>query len=615
MPLRRGAAALALAAVLAALVLVLAERRGGAPDSAPPGPRDRPVEVPQEGWATSSACRSCHPHQYETWHASFHRTMTQVATPESALAPFDGRTLELGGRQHRPERRGDELWMVSESPGGADRREERVVLATGSHHFQAYWSPTGEGRKLRLLDFCWFAREGRWMPMDFLVLSPEGTRQTSEEDEGRWNRTCNRCHTTGSRPRLFQHGAMDTQVVEFGIACEACHGPGAAHADANRDPERRYRLHLSRAPDATIVNPASLPKHASAQACGQCHSVFDFHDQAQRLRWAEHGFAYRPGDELEATRKVLTWQSAPPGYRATVFWPDGQVRVNGREYNSLLETPCFQRGELTCLSCHALHQEPGDPRPRAEWADDQLRPGMRGNAACVQCHAPLADARRLAAHTFHAPSSPGSDCYNCHMPNTVWGLHKATRVHQVTSPDARRDLAAGRPNACNLCHLDRPLAWTARHLEARYGTAPPPLGFAQRAVAEAVLWALAGEAGQRALAAWHMGWEPAREAAGGDWAVPYLAQLLVDPYPTVRAVAFASLRRQPGFESLAYDFAGPAEAREGARRRALEIWNARRGPSSATSPALLLDSRGRLRGALFEQLLRQRDDRTVYLAE
>jgi len=611
---RRGAVALGVLAALAALVW-LAQRRGEPRTPAPPGPADRPVEAPQGGYVTSHSCRACHPHQHETWHASYHRTMTQAATPATVLAPFDGRVLELDGRRYRPERRGEELWLVSEPVGGGPRREDRVVLATGSHHFQAFWGPTGAGRQLRLLELCYFLREGRWMPMDALVLSPEGVRQTDEEGEGRWNKTCNRCHTTGSRPRLFQHGAMDTQVAEFGIACEACHGPGEAHVAANRDPERRYRLHLSGDRDATTVNPAHLARRASAQVCGQCHSVFDFHSRADRMRWAEEGFPYRPGDDLEATRKIITRENATPLLLATSFWPDGQVRVNGREYNSLLDTPCFQRGELTCLSCHAMHQAPDDPRPRSAWADDQLAPGMRGNAACVQCHAAYADPERLAAHSFHAPSSPGSNCYNCHMPNTAWGLHKATRVHQVTSPSLQDDLGAGRPNACNLCHLDRTLAWTARQLEERYGTPAPEFGVAQRAFAAGALWALAGEAGQRALAAWHMGWAPARAAGGSDWVVPFLAQLLVDPYPTVRAVALASLRRQPGFESFEGDPSGPPLEREAARQRALDTWNARRGPGSTTSPAVLMGPRGQLRTALFQELLRQRDDRTVYLAE
>ena len=36
------------------------------------------------------------------------------------------------------------------------------------------------------------------------------------------------------------------------------------------------------------------------------------------------------------------------------FWSDGMVRVSGREYNELLETPCYQRGTMSYLSCHDI---------------------------------------------------------------------------------------------------------------------------------------------------------------------------------------------------------------------------------------------------------------------
>src|SRR5262245_29451348 len=32
------------------------------------------------GYASSDACRGCHPEEHESWHRTFHRTMTQVAT-------------------------------------------------------------------------------------------------------------------------------------------------------------------------------------------------------------------------------------------------------------------------------------------------------------------------------------------------------------------------------------------------------------------------------------------------------------------------------------------------------------------------------------------------------
>ncbi|MFP6649744.1 MAG: hypothetical protein VB817_09800, partial [Pirellulaceae bacterium] len=42
-----------------------------------PQPVDRPIEISEDGFVSSRNCRSCHLRQYETWHASYHRTMTQ----------------------------------------------------------------------------------------------------------------------------------------------------------------------------------------------------------------------------------------------------------------------------------------------------------------------------------------------------------------------------------------------------------------------------------------------------------------------------------------------------------------------------------------------------------
>src|SRR5689334_15509324 len=33
-------------------------------------------------YVSSVNCRSCHPDQYASWHRSFHRTMTQLPSPE-----------------------------------------------------------------------------------------------------------------------------------------------------------------------------------------------------------------------------------------------------------------------------------------------------------------------------------------------------------------------------------------------------------------------------------------------------------------------------------------------------------------------------------------------------
>lgn len=96
------------------------------------------------------------------------------------------------------------------------------------------------------------------------------------------------------------------------------------------------------------------------------------------------------------------------------------------------QSACYARGELSCISCHAMHKADTDSRSLEEWTDDQLHPGMRGNAACVDCH----DASQYGEqHTHHAPTSSGSNCYSCHMPFTSYGILKAIRSHHISSPN------------------------------------------------------------------------------------------------------------------------------------------------------------------------------------
>src|SRR5438046_6164337 len=43
----------------------------------------------------------------------------------------------------------------------------------------------------------------------------------------------------------------------------------------------------------------------------------------------------------------------------------------------------------------------------------------------------------------------------------------------------------------------------------------------EQATSAALLWLLRGDAGQRALIAWSMGWEPAKLASGQAWLPPF----------------------------------------------------------------------------------------------
>jgi hypothetical protein len=553
--------------------------------------------------------------------------MTQPANEQTVLGDFNDVELEFEGRKYRLFRRGGRYWAEFDDPdarpargGGPPERITRpMVQLTGSHSMQIYWYPSGDTRKLGQLPVHYLLQEKRWVPSYATLLQPR--RHNAESDTGRWNDRCVQCHATHGRPRPLQSGGYDTLVAEMGISCEACHGPGEKHAAARRKaleaPDELAVL------DDPIVHPGKLDHRLSSQVCGLCHSFTLARSQEIEEYEILHGFMYRPGDELEktflllgrneATRRYLFEQSQPVDeFLDERFWPDGEARSAGREYNGLVDSACHSRGQLSCLSCHAMHKAHDDPRSDAEWANQQLAPGMRGNAACTQCH----DQPGYASpeHTHHAENSSGALCYNCHMPHTTYSLMRAMRSHRIASPSVAVSLETGRPNACNLCHLDKSLGWTANWLAQWYEQPIPKLSEDDKSVAASVQWALTGDAAQRAIIGWNMGWEEARMVSGTDWQPPILGQLLDDPYDTVRFVGHVALRGIPGYADLPYDYVASRAQRLKAVKQLRDTWNGR-AASRKENLAVLIDNQGRLSESIFSRLVKRRNNRPFSMLE
>jgi hypothetical protein len=202
------------------------------------------------------------------------------------------------------------------------------------------------------------------------------------------------------------------------------------------------------------------------------------------------------------------------------------------------------------------------------------------------------------------------------MPYTTYGLLRALRSHQVSSPSVAASVATGRPNACNLCHLDKTLAWTSESLRRWYGTPMPKLSADEQTISASLLWLLRGDAGQRALIAWGMAWRPAQQAAGTAWMAPILAQLLDDPYEAIRLIAGRSLRQLPGFAGFRYDFLTSGDARAEAVSSAIDIWRGTRpARERRMDTELLFDAGGNVRLDLVNRLKQQRDNRRLSLRE
>ena len=226
----------------------------------------------------------------------FHRTMTQVVTEETVLADFEDLTLYFDGRPYRLFRSGGSFWVELADPDMVDqalalaqkgdfaqarqfastipRVTRRIVMSTGSHHYQLYWYPSGKGRELYMLPFAYLIEERRWVPRVSVFLTPPNLLEPRKV----WNRDCLPCHATGGRPRYEPggQGPPDTRLAEAGIACEGLPRPGGgarrpepqsgqALPSLHRRPSRRKRhptAHARPAPGRRGVRAVPLSPHA-----------------------------------------------------------------------------------------------------------------------------------------------------------------------------------------------------------------------------------------------------------------------------------------------------------------------------------------------------------------
>ena len=200
-------------------------------------------------------------------------------------------------------------------------------------------------------------------------------RPLSAAEAGR----CFGCHMTAVSTRGPSAGNMVS-----GVTCEACHGPGRAHARAMQQDKDEEGL-------AAIVNPAPFSPVDSVDFCGACHATY----------WDV---------TLAGEKGLAALRSQPFRLQNSRCWGDGDRRI-------------------TCVTCHNPHE----PLERDVRVYDQR---------CLACHRIVADtppAKRTTetADTMpaHAPSCKAGArdrCASCHMPKyEVPGMHFSFTDHLI----------------------------------------------------------------------------------------------------------------------------------------------------------------------------------------
>lgn len=478
---RRGALLLVGAAALGVAVVLAALGSGGPPgdDQARAGGAPIPQDE-QNGYSNiapgdyvgPAVCAECHPDKAAGWRGTLHRSMNRLVGegPEVLLGDFSGVRLEYAGGAavFRQEGSGP---LVSFERGGAEVRRFRVTRTIGWRYLQEYVGIQVRGperpdhpiyaTEIRL-PFGYWRRARRWVHQQYYDswFGPEYRADGEvaddpyEVDATPWASRCAWCHNTypfelravradenqigqgleqfvrlreseldpGGQRRIAGQNLLPTgSLVTVGISCESCHLGGREHAieggPIRFDPVSPA---LEPRPGAPVIARGRRDPLVVNTICAQCHST------------------------------------------PTPRYPGGGATRNSSEALDLAAGACMSA--IRCTDCH----DPHTAGPGAGAPDDP-----RQLAACTSCHPALADPAVARAHSGH--SSEAASCLDCHMPRVVQGVSDMVRTHRISSPTGREDLVAGAPNACNLCHLDRSVAWTLRELDARFGAAVAPL--------------------------------------------------------------------------------------------------------------------------------------------
>lgn len=588
----------------------------------------QPLQRDRNAFVGSNTCLSCHADHHASWKRTYHRTMTQEASGQSVQGQFDGKVVNAWGMPVRPvQRDGKYLFEYLDPRTQAVKATVEVARTVGSHRYQQYLSKDADGRYARL-HLIWHIGDQRWVHYNgaFLYDDHQGFNQHAAV----WNPNCIFCHNTGVNPNITNEDALlnraragerfnylnaahwDSTVAELGIACESCHGAGGTHAEANRNPLRRYALHFSGTGDTTITNPKRLTPQRSAEVCGQCHGQRQPARLEMASEWLRSGPSYRAGDVL-AEHVTLVSPDTPvsggdPNLFKLRFWKDGTPRLSAYEMQGLLQSDCYTRGGATCIGCHEAHG--GTPA-------GMITEENRAGASCVGCHK---DAAALPAHAAHAKASPTTNCVDCHMPKMVYGVMEIHRTHRIRAPDPLAAASNQQPDACTTCHGNRSAQWAADAVSAWRGSAVATATVAP--IPENLRQLFEGDPVQRAVAAKLAGSDKsALTNAERAAQLPLLLAAMEDGYPAVRRFAQQSARvsaEKLALPQLAtalqdFDFMGMAAT----RASALQAIRSAAPATLVVSDALggLLNVDGSANAALLSTLRAQADTTAINIGE
>ena len=349
------------------------------------------LELSKKKLAGNDACKACHSAYYESYNHTAHNLTSTPGSSISIKGSFEeGKNFFAYNKwtEVKLEKKADGLYQTGYA-AGQELQSERMDITIGSGRkgqTYLYWKENS----LYQLPVSYFKPANSWCNSPGF---PTSMFKFYRIIPGQ----CMECHASDAvLTKEDEQGTMfEKESLVLGITCERCHGPAVEHVNFHQqNPGAKNGQH--------IVNVANLSRELQLDACAFCHSGF--------RKQVKPSFSFTVGEKLD-------------DYSKAAYNSDSTavLDVHGNQYGLLTSSKCFQKSQITCSSCHNVHET-------------QYEAPALFSKKCMSCHSP--ESKIECKLVTEKKLTLSDNCIDCHMPALPSNkLLLQLPEKQVLSPD------------------------------------------------------------------------------------------------------------------------------------------------------------------------------------